>query len=235
MSDDRIPKDASSEPTGAPPQSSPADAPAKTAGVSRAMLLWVGAAVVLLSFVASFLGATMARSTDANEAIATPTPTAVEEVDEAAYEEAFAEILPAGSAVRAGSGVPASGKGYDGDVYIDIATSDVYLFTDGDWALVGNIRVSAAENLAGAPGATGETGATGKTGATGETGAPGESGAPGAPGTQVVLGAGEPAPETCTTDGDVFIDTETVTFYQCTGGAWVLSSATAAPEAAPEG
>ena len=217
-----------------PPSTTPAPATAKAAppAASRAMLIWVGVAVVLLSFVAAFLGARVAQTGDATEAVATPAPT-VAEIDEAAYEEALAEILPAGSAVRAGSGVPESGKGYDGDVYIDIATADVYLFSDGDWELVGNIRESAAANLTGATGATGETG---ETGSTGKTGAAGETGAPGAPGTQLVLGVGEPAPETCTTDGDVFVDTETVTFYECTGGEWVLSGATA-PEAtpAPEG
>ena len=62
------------------------------------------------------------------------------EIDEAAFEDALEEILPAGSAVRAGTGVPESGKGYEGDVYIDISTADVYLFQDGDWTLVGNIR-----------------------------------------------------------------------------------------------
>ncbi|RXZ47467.1 hypothetical protein ESP57_12985 [Agromyces fucosus] len=235
MTDDRNPQNAPSEPTGASPQSSTtAGAPAKPAGASRAMLLWVGVAVVLLSFVASFLGATLARSSDADEAAATPPPTTAE-VDEAAYEEALAEILPAGSAVRAGSGVPESGKGYEGDVYIDIATADVYLFSDGEWSLVGNIRTSAAEHLTGATGATGATGETGAAGKPGATGAPGASGAPGQPGTQVVLGVGEPAPETCTTDGDVFIDTETVTFYECQGGAWVLSGATDEVAPAPEG
>lgn len=237
MTDDRNPQNAPSDPTAGSPQSTTAaDAPAKPVAASRSMLLWVGLAVVLLSFVASFLGATLARSSDANEAVATPSPTA-EEVDEAAYEEALAEILPAGSAVRAGSGAPESGKGYDGDVYIDIATSDVYLFSDGDWTLVGNIRTSAAEHLTGATGAAGETGATGATGATGDTGAkgkPGASGAPGEPGTQVVLGVGEPAPGTCTADGDVFIDTETVAFYECTGGEWVLSGATGEVAPVPE-
>jgi hypothetical protein len=231
MTDDRNPQNAPSTPTPAAPA---AAAPASPAGVSRAMLLWVGAAVVILCFVAAFLGATLARSGDAGAAVATPSPTAAE-VDEAAYEEALAEILPAGSAVRAGSGVPESGKGYDGDVYIDIATSDVYLFSDGDWALVGNIRTSAAEHLTGATGATGATGETGATGKTGATGAPGASGAPGEPGTQVVLGVGEPAPETCTADGDVFIDTEAVAFYECTGGAWELSGGTGEAGPVPEG
>ena len=193
----------------------------KSASVSQATLIWVGIAVVVLSFVAAFLGSWLARSADADEAVATPTPTSAE-IDEAAYEEALEEILPAGSAVRAGTGVPEAGKGYEGDVYIDISNSDVYLFQDGDWTLVGNIRTSAAENLTGAPGAAGEAGATGETGATGEQGATGEAGAPGAPGTQVLLGVGEPDPKTCTTDGDIYIDTTTVSFYECAAGDWTL-------------
>ena len=121
------------------------------------MLIWVGIAVVVLSFFAAFLGSWLARSADSNEAAATPPPTTAE-IDEAAFEDALEEILPAGSAVRAGTGVPEAGKGYEGDVYIDISNADVYLFQDGDWTLVGNIRTSAAENLTGAPGAAGEAG-----------------------------------------------------------------------------
>lgn len=200
------------------------------------MLIWVGVAVVLLSFVAAFLGARVAQTGDTPEAVATATPTS-DAVDEAAYEEALEEILPAGSAVRAGTGAPEAGKGYEGDVYIDISNADVYLFQDGEWTLVGNIRTSAAENLTGATGATGETGAKGATGATGETGA---SGAPGEPGTQVTLGLGTPANEKCTTDGDIYIDTETVSFYECTAGAWTLfgptdGGAAPAPTEEPEG
>ncbi|WP_448811374.1 collagen-like triple helix repeat-containing protein [Agromyces bauzanensis] len=194
--------------------------------MSRAMLIWVGVGVILLSFVASFLGASLARSADSTEAVATPAPT-VEELDQAAYEEAIKEILPAGSAVRAGTGVPESGKGYEGDVYIDISTSDVYLFQD-DWTLVGNIRTSAAENL------TGATGATGETGAQGEQGAEGEAGAPGEPGTQLTLGLGAPENEKCTTDGDVYIDTEVVAFYECTGGEWTLFGPTDETAQTPE-
>ncbi len=89
---------------------------------------------------------------------ATPAPT-ISEDDRAAYEEAIEEILPAGAAVRAGTGVPEAGKGYEGEVYIDISTSDVYLFQDDDWTLVGNIRAEAAENLTGATGAAGAAGA----------------------------------------------------------------------------
>jgi hypothetical protein len=196
--------------------SAPVDAPRPpAAGVSRAALIWIGVAVVVLSFVASFLGATLARSADADDVAApAPVPTVSESEPSAEdYEEALEEILPAGAAVRAGAGVPESGKGYEGEVYIDIATSDVYLFRDGEWVNVGNIRASAAENL------TGETGAAGETGATGETG---ESGAPGTAGTQLSLGLGAPENETCETDGDVYIDTELVQFYECTDGEWTL-------------
>jgi hypothetical protein len=223
-----------------PPSSAPAPgtgtttATAASPGASRAMLIWVGVAVVLLSFVAAFLGARVAQTGGAPEAVATATPTS-DAVDEAAYEEALEEILPAGSAVRAGTGAPEAGKGYEGDVYIDISNANVYLFQDGDWVLVGNIRESAAANLTGATGATGETGAEGATGATGETGAPGE------PGTQLTLGLGAPENEKCTTDGDVYIDTEAMTFYECTGGQWALFGPTdgtapaPTPTAEPEG
>lgn len=202
------------KPAAGAPATPPPPAPAP-AGVSRAALIWIGVAIVVLSFVASFLGATLARSADAaDEPAPVPVPTASEPQPSAEdYEEALEEILPAGAAVRAGAGAPESGKGYEGEVYIDIATSDVYLFRDGDWVQVGNIRASAAENL------TGETGAAGETGATGETGA---SGAPGTPGTQLSLGLGAPEDEECETDGDVYIDTELVQFYECTDGTWTL-------------
>jgi hypothetical protein len=214
-------------------------APAPTSGpqpVSRTTLLWFGVAIVALSFVAAFLGSWLARSGDTTEAAPTPTPT-VSEVDEAAYEDAIEEILPAGSAVRAGTGVPESGKGYEGDVYIDLSTSDVYLFRDGEWELVGNIRTEAAENLTGVPGPAGKPGAPGEQGAQGaqgEQGAQGAQGEPGTPGTQVSLGVGVPDPSTCTTDGDIYIDTGTVQFYECSGGAWALFGPAPAPPASPE-
>lgn len=194
------------------PSATVRDEPAPS--VTRGWLIGFGIAIVVLSFVAALLGGWLARS--ASTAAATtpePTPTA-ESVD---YEEALADILPAGSAVRAGTGAPEAGKGYEGDVYIDISSADVWLFQD-DWVLVGNIRTSAAENLSGEQGPQGEQGATGETGQQGETGAPGE---PGAPGTQVSLGLGPPAQDQCTTDGDLHIDTEALEFYECASGGWV--------------
>ena len=101
------------------------------------------------------------------------------------YEAIIEDLLPAGSAVRAGTGAPESGKGYEGDVYIDRSNADVYVFQD-DWVWVGNIKANAAENL------TGETGASGAPGEPGTPGAPGEPGAPGTAGTQVLLGIGAP-------------------------------------------
>jgi hypothetical protein len=183
--------------------------------VSRGWLIGFGIAIVVLSFVAAFLGAWLARPAS-TEAVATPEPTATaESVD---YEEALADILPAGSAVRAGTGAPEAGKGYEGDVYLDISNADVYLFQD-DWVLVGNIRTAAAENLTGETGAQGEQGATGEQGDQGEQGAQGEAGVAG---TQVMLGTGAPEAERCATDGDVYIDAETVEFYECEAGEWIL-------------
>jgi hypothetical protein len=178
----------------------------------------------VLSFVASFLGATLARSNDANEAAPVPTASETQPSTEE-YEAALEEILPAGAAVRAGAGVPESGKGYEGEVYIDISTSDVYLFRDGEWVSVGNIRASAAENL------TGETGAAGETGGTGATG---ETGAPGAPGTQISLSEEDPENQPCEANGDlyIYIAADPVEFYQCTDGAWTLVWPVPAPEGA---
>lgn len=201
-----------------PPASSPADpAPPPAAPVTRPVLIAVGVAVVILSFVAAFLGATLARSTETESAPTAVTPSASAPSTEE-YQDALEEILPAGAAVRVGTGVPAAGKGYEGEVYIEITTADVYLFRDGDWVKVGNIRASAAENL------TGQTGPAGQTGAPGEAGA---SGAPGTPGTQLSLGAGAPVDDTCEADGDVYIDTEVVAFYECRAGVWTLFSRTA--------
>ena len=67
------PPDASTTPPGAGPDT--ATEPAKKpATVSQSMLIWVGIAVVVLSFFAAFLGSWLARSADSNEAAATPPP-----------------------------------------------------------------------------------------------------------------------------------------------------------------
>jgi hypothetical protein len=188
--------------------------PAAPASISRGTLIWFGLAIVVLAFFAAFLGSWLARSVDTTPVAAEATPTVQETATAEDYEAALEEILPAGSAVRAGSGVPESGKGYEGDVYIDVATADVYLFED-DWTLVGNIRESAAANL------TGATGATGATGSTGSSGEQGEQGEQGDPGTQISLGEGEPAQDTCQGD-EIYIDTAAPMFYQCADDAWVL-------------
>ena len=233
MSDDSntqgMPPESPASPPGAPgaPGTPATPATKPSANVSPALLIWLGIAVVLLSFLAAFLGSWLANSNEPTAAEATPAPT-ISEDDRAAYEEAIEEILPAGASVRAGTGVPESGNGYEGGVYIDISTSDVYVFLDDDWTLVGNIRAEAAENLTGATGAAGATGATGDTGATGETGAAG------APGTQLNLGVGEPQNDTCTADGDVYIDTETVAFYECSNGEWTLFGPTDESAPTPE-
>ena len=104
-------------------------------------------------------------------------------------------------------------------MYIDVTTSDVYVFRGDDWELAGNIRENAAENL------TGETGPPGESGASGE---------PGEPGTQLLLGIGAPVAETCEADGDVYIDTESLQFYECATGEWTLFGPSEAPETPAE-
>lgn len=216
---------------GSPEDPAPPRTAAQVVPVTRGTLVWFGLGFVLLSFFAAFLGSWLARSvdTDAAAPVSEQTPSASASASPD-YEDVIAEILPAGSAVRAGSGVPAAGKGYEGDVYIDILTADVYLFQDDDWTLVGNIRESAAENLTGEQGAQGDQGAQGEQG---QQGAQGPTGAPGTPGTQVMLGTAPPDDDTCTADGDVFIDTAGVQFYECRDGAWSLFGPTS--EGTPDG
>lgn len=199
--------------------------PAAHTGVRFSAVVWTGVAVVVLSFVASFLGASLAKSGNAAEPVPTTSMPSTAE-----YASALEEILPAGSAVRAGTGVPETGKGYEGDVYIDISTSDVYVFRDGEWTLAGNIRESAAENLTGETGAEGAAGAPGAAGAAGSSGA---AGAAGTPGTQLALGTGAPEATTCAADGDVYIDTVTLQFYECTDSTWTLFGPSPSPTDGP--
>ncbi len=134
--------------------------------------------------------------------------------------------------MRAGSGAPEAGKGYEGDVYIDVLTADVYLFQD-DWTFVGNIRQSAAENLTGEQGPEGAPGAQGPQGEQGEQGEQGPSrGRPAHRAPRSRSARQAPDDADCTADGDVFIDTATVQFYECADGAWVLFGPT--PEPSPE-
>ena len=64
----------------------------------------------------------------------------------------------------------------------------------------------------------------------------GETGAAGAPGTQVSLDDGPPEPDTCTTNGDIYIDTAAWVFYQCGEGTWTQFGppSSGATEPAPE-
>ena len=104
--------------TRAPAPAAPASSP-PPAGVSRTALIWIGVAVVVLSFVAAFLGSYLARSSRADEPAPTVTVTAEptpepEETASPDYEAIIKDVLPAGSAVRAGTGAPDIGQGLRG-------------------------------------------------------------------------------------------------------------------------
>ncbi|KQW08274.1 hypothetical protein ASC66_04965 [Leifsonia sp. Root4] len=211
-------------PGGAPGSAPAGGKPAAT--VTRAMLLWVGVGVVLLAFLASFLGASMAGAaapaptpTPAPTVYVTPEPEQSEEpLDPAELEAMITELMPTGSVVRAGVGAPSVDAGLDGDLYIDLDSANVYLRQDGVWVSVGNIRQNAAENLTGEQG---ETGATGEQGEQGEAGKPGKPGEPGVAGTQVTLGTESPDPDAdCGADGDIYLDTSAMIFYACAAGVW---------------
>ncbi len=211
----------------------PPGTPAPRAAVTLPILIGVGVAVVLLAFLASFLGSSLARSSEAAPAATVTTTPAPFPTDD--YEDVIDEILPAGSAVRAGSGAPENGKGRDGDVYLDLQTSDVWVFRSGAWQRTANMREEIAENIvveAGPAGPQGTPGPQGTAGPKGEQGAQGPQGEAGAPGTRVILGTETPDDATCTENGDVFIDTVTTQFFQCTDGAWVLSASPPATDPA---
>ena len=136
------------------------DAQADTAsGVTRRTLLVVGILVVVLAFLAGFIGARMGspaapdplptesvspEPSPSPEPSVSPEPT---ETDEPEKEEPV--VLPAGADVRAGLGVPDSAHGEEGDVFIDLESADVYVRGADGWRRAGNIRTSALENLTG--------------------------------------------------------------------------------------
>jgi len=128
----------------------PSSSPRAAQAVTLPVLLGVAAAVVVLVFGASFLGASLARGGDSDvpAAAVTDTPAtdssseasdsadaaddpAEDATDDTVDEEYLAEVLPAGSAIRAGKGAPDEGAGTDGDLYLDIASANIYLHRDG--------------------------------------------------------------------------------------------------------
>lgn len=47
---------------------------------------------------------------------------------------------PQGSSIHAGSDVPASGIGNDGDLYLRTSNGDLYTKTAGAWTITGNLQ-----------------------------------------------------------------------------------------------
>lgn len=95
---------------------------------------------------------------------------------------AFAGGTGSGAGWLSGSGVPSSGLGVDGDMYLRTSNGDLYQKASGAWSVLMNIK-----------GPTGSTGAAGATGATGATGPAGPAGSPGATGPQGDVGPAGPA------------------------------------------
>ena len=109
-----------------------------------------------------------------------------------------------GAAWLTGTGAPSTDLGKDGDLYLDVSTSDVYQKEDGAWTLITNIK--------------GETGADGDKGDTGDAGDPGQAGTDGA---TWLTGSGAPN-NTLGKDGDLYLDTSTSDVYQKEDGTWTL-------------
>ena len=108
----------------------------------------------------------------------------------------------AGEKWYVGSGLPGSGTGIVGDLYLNTATGDVYEKTGTTtWFLQGNIK--------GATGAQGPQGIQGIQGIQGATGATGAS-------TEWITAAGAPASGTGVV-GDFYLDSTTGSYYEKTG------------------
>ena len=201
----------------------PADRrPHRRCAVTRGTLVWFGLGFVLLSFFAAFLGSWLARSVDTAE----PAPSAVGVGDAGSGLRGRARRDPAGRVGRAGGiGRAGGGQGVRGRrLHRHPHRRRVPLPGRLDLRRQHPpVRRREPDRRAGAGGRAGCAGSgDGPQGEQGERRCTGPSGAPGAPGTQVTLGTEAPDDADCTADGDVFIDTATVQFYECTDGAWAL-------------
>ena len=104
-----------------------------------------------------------------------------------------------GAAWLTGTGAPSTDLGKDGDLYLDVSTSDVYQKEDGAWTLITNIK--------------GETGADGDKGDTGDTGEAGTDGA------TWLTGSGTPSADLGKV-GDLYLDIDTTDVYQKGETGW---------------
>ncbi len=113
----------------------------------------------------------------------------------------------AGSVWLNGTGVPLNTLGVDGDYYLDVSTSDVYLKALGSYSFITNIK-----GATGATGATGTAGTNGTNGTAGINGANGQNGATGVAGSVWYNGTGAPL-NTLGVDGDYYLDVSTSDVY----------------------
>ncbi|AVL94510.1 collagen repeat protein [Moumouvirus australiensis] len=105
-----------------------------------------------------------------------------------------------GSQIITGAGVPAPALGVDGDVYLNNLTGDLYRKIAGIWVLQTNL-----------------------------TGPQGDKGDKGDIGSQIITGAGVPAPA-LGVDGDVYLNNLTGDLYSKIAGIWVLQTNLTGPQ-----
>ncbi|MBK7821982.1 MAG: hypothetical protein IPJ61_13155 [Tessaracoccus sp.] len=137
--------------------------------ISTRTVVIAGILVVILAFLAGFIGARMGSASppkpaptvtvSASPEPSDPSPKPTDVSPEPDKPEAV--VLPAGADVRAGIGVPDSAHGEEGDVFIDLESADVYVRGADGWRRAGNIRVSAVEHLTGEQGEQGKAGEQG--------------------------------------------------------------------------
>ena len=159
---------------------------------------------------------------------------------EMTYEEWLTTVKGADGAAFYADGVdPVDTAGKEGDVFMNIATWDLFLKLDGTWHKICNLKGAPGadgkdgkdgvdgkdgkDGKDGVDGKDGKDGVDGKDGKDGVDGKDGKDGKDGADGSIIHTGYGRPA-DTLGKDTDVFIDLETFDFYVKANGHWILKS-----------
>lgn len=154
-----------------------------------------------------------------------------------------------GSIFIVGAGPPINSPSYEGNIYLDKRTCDLYWGINGMYTLVANIKgdtgATGPTGNQGPTGPTGETGRTGDTGCQGNQGLPGQqgpqgqtgdTGATGADGNSIIVGNTPPpgpslAPNSLTSttssgvnsylnDRNIYFDVKTGAVYKNIAGNW---------------
>jgi len=109
---------------------------------------------------------------------------------------------------------PLNESGFNGDVYFNFASFDVFEKESGSWVLKGNIK--------GPQGDQGLTGSQGLTGNAGTNGTNGTNGSDGTNGNNFLQGSADPT-AAIGVDGDSYLNNQSLDIFLKSGGSWSLT------------